>query len=68
MNEKDKNIKNNQINNDENLIREMSYEMAGDIGAIDNEDMVNNRKITSGDMKNQRSKQEKKSWRTEGWS
>lgn len=28
-----------------NLFRAMSYELAGDIGVIDNEDMLNNRKI-----------------------
>jgi len=30
---------------DENLFRSMNYELAGDIGAIDNEDMLNNRKL-----------------------
>lgn len=38
-----KNKKTNK--NDENLFREMSYELAGDIGAIDNDDMKSNRKL-----------------------
>ena len=30
---------------EENLFRSMNYELAGEIGAIDNEDMLNNRKL-----------------------
>jgi len=36
---------------DENLFRSMNYELAGEIGAIDNEDMLNNRKLISKDRK-----------------
>ncbi|AKL97008.1 hypothetical protein CACET_c35770 [Clostridium aceticum] len=30
---------------DKNFFNEMNYELAGDIGAIDNEDMLNNKKL-----------------------
>ncbi|SET54474.1 hypothetical protein SAMN05660297_02709 [Natronincola peptidivorans] len=32
----------------ENFFREMNYELAGDIGAIDNEEMINNKKLMPG--------------------
>jgi len=32
---------------DENFFRSMNYELAGEIGAIDNEDMLNNQKLIS---------------------
>lgn len=32
---------------DKNLFKAMNYELAGEIGAIDNEDMINNRKLAS---------------------
>lgn len=42
MKEKDK-VKNGTV--DKNLFNAMNYEFAGDIGVIDNEDMINNKKI-----------------------
>ena len=33
---------------DQSFFNAMSYELAGDIGAIDNEDMLNNRKLIVG--------------------
>lgn len=44
--------------NDENLFREMSYELAGDIGAVDNEDMKNNRKLINGKKSRNTTKKE----------
>lgn len=47
---KNKNLKNNKKaikDNDDNLFNEMSYELAGDIGAIDNDEMVNNKKLVT---------------------
>jgi len=41
---------------DENLFRSMNYELAGEIGAIDNEDMLNNRKLLSDKNKKIQSK------------
>lgn len=41
------NRKSRENDNDRNLFNEMAYEMAGDIGAIDNEDMLNNRKLVA---------------------
>lgn len=32
---------------DKNFFNEMNYELAGDIGAIDNEDMKNNKKLVT---------------------
>ncbi|SHJ64013.1 hypothetical protein SAMN02745975_02530 [Geosporobacter subterraneus DSM 17957] len=32
---------------DSNFFNEMNYELAGDIGAIDNEDMVNHKKLVT---------------------
>lgn len=37
--------KNNKEALDENFFRAMSYELAGEIGVLDNEDMKNNRKL-----------------------
>ena len=36
---------------DKNLFKAMSYEMAGEIGIIDNEDMKNNRGLVSNENK-----------------
>ncbi|SDL21602.1 hypothetical protein [Natronincola ferrireducens] len=33
---------------DKNFFNEMNYELAGDIGAIDHEEMVNNEKLITG--------------------
>lgn len=33
---------------DQNFFREMNYELAGDIGIVDNEDMKNNTKLYTG--------------------
>ncbi|SNS40632.1 hypothetical protein SAMN05446037_1009112 [Anaerovirgula multivorans] len=33
---------------DKNFFNEMNYELAGDIGAIDNEEMMNNEKLITG--------------------
>ena len=37
---------------DKNFFNEMNYELAGDIGAIDNEDMKNNKKLITGKNNN----------------
>lgn len=42
--------------NDKNLFKEMAYELAGDIGTIDNEDMINNRKLITEQDTGNRSK------------
>lgn len=39
------NKKKNKKNLDKNFFNEMAYELAGDIGAVDNEEMVNNKKL-----------------------
>jgi len=46
--------KNNDKNkeNMNNFFKEMSYELAGDIGAIDNEDMLHNSYLETDDFKN----------------
>jgi len=44
---------------DENFFRSMNYELAGEIGAIDNEDMLNNRKLISDQDKKAQSKNKK---------
>ncbi|WP_026476542.1 hypothetical protein [Alkaliphilus transvaalensis] len=36
----------------ENFFNAMNYELAGEIGAIDNEDMLNNRKLLTGKNQN----------------
>lgn len=36
---------NNDKTNQENFFNEMAYEIAGDLGAVDNEEMVNSRNI-----------------------
>lgn len=41
---KDKDIDKNDIV-DKNFFNAMNYELAGEIGVIDNEDMINNKKI-----------------------
>ncbi|MBS4041635.1 MAG: hypothetical protein KGZ81_13690 [Flavobacteriales bacterium] len=40
--------KNKDKEMDINFFNAMSYELAGEIGAIDNEDMLNNRKLVVG--------------------
>ncbi|ABR46763.1 hypothetical protein Amet_0536 [Alkaliphilus metalliredigens QYMF] len=45
---------------DENFFKEMNYELAGDIGAIDNEDMVNNRKLKSNQTEKNNEKEKEK--------
>ncbi|WP_432667423.1 hypothetical protein R9X47_13645 [Wukongibacter baidiensis] len=32
----------------ENFFKEMAYELAGEIGAVDNEEMQNNKNLTTG--------------------
>ncbi|MCT4564506.1 MAG: hypothetical protein N4A68_09400 [Maledivibacter sp.] len=46
-------------NNEENFFNEMAYEMAGDIGAVDNEEMLNNEKLISVKNTNSRKNREK---------
>lgn len=40
--------KKSKKSNLDNFFNEMSYELAGDIGAVDNEEMLNNKKLISG--------------------
>ena len=40
---------------DKNFFKAMNYEIAGEIGAIDNEDMISNKKLESIDDKSSRS-------------
>lgn len=40
--------KRNKDSNQENFFNEMAYELAGDVGAVDNEEMLNNKKLISG--------------------
>jgi len=51
--------KQNKSTLDENFFRSMNYELAGEIGAIDNEDMLNNRKLISEENKKTQSKNKK---------
>lgn len=44
---------------DENFFRAMNYELAGEIGAIDNEDMLNNRNLISKQNKKYKIKSKK---------
>jgi len=44
-------------NIDKNFFKAMAYELSGDIGAIDNEDMIKNRKLPNN--KNLNNKEEK---------
>lgn len=37
--------KKDKKNIDKSFFKEMAYELSGDIGAIDNEDMIENRKL-----------------------
>lgn len=50
--------KNNKKRNQENFFNEMAYEIAGDLGAVDNEEMVNSRNIITS-KKNKNSTKEK---------
>ncbi len=43
-------------NIDKNFFNEVSYEIAGDVGAIDNEEMVNNKKLITDKNKGKDSK------------
>lgn len=43
MKEKDKKQNNSIV--DKNFFNSMNYELAGEIGVIDNEDMINNKKV-----------------------
>lgn len=45
MKKKKDNRNNNDKTNQENFFNEMAYEIAGDLGAVDNEEMVNSRNI-----------------------
>ncbi len=44
---------------DKNFFKEMNYEIAGDIGAIDNEDMMNNKKLNFETSKTNKTKKKK---------
>ncbi|MBZ2174530.1 hypothetical protein K8M07_04645 [Schnuerera sp. xch1] len=41
---------------DKNFFREMNYEIAGEIGALDNEDMKKNKHVRNNRKQNERSK------------
>lgn len=45
LKEKENKKDNNSIVN-KNFFKSMNYELAGEIGKIDNEDMINNRKVS----------------------
>ncbi len=52
-----KNIKKSKDKDlDINFFNAMSYELAGEIGAIDNEDMLENKKLPTADDSNKRKK------------
>lgn len=44
---------------DKNFFKALNYEIAGEVGAIDNEDMLNNRKLISDQTKNPQSENKK---------
>jgi len=44
---------------DKNFFKALNYEIAGEVGAIDNEDMLNNRKLISDQNKESQSKNKK---------
>lgn len=54
MKKKTNKKKNNDKTNQENFFNEMAYEIAGDLGAVDNEEMVNSRNIITSKNKTKR--------------
>ncbi len=46
--------KQNKVTSNKNFFKAMNYEMAGEIGVIDNEDMINNKKLNSTNRKNKK--------------
>lgn len=53
---KKKKIQNDNMNN---FFNAMSYELAGDIGVIDNEEMINNSKLITGKKSDDRNQLER---------